>query len=72
MRTVEWNYDRSEMLLIDQRLLPGKFEINSYKDYQEVSKAISDMVVRGAPAIGATAAFGLAIAAQQSQAQSVE
>ena len=72
MRTVEWNYDRSEMLLIDQRLLPGKFEINSYKDYQEVSKAISDMVVRGAPAIGATAAFGLAIAALQSQAQSVE
>lgn len=69
MRTVEWNYDRNELRLIDQRILPGRFEILSYRDYESVAEAIADMVVRGAPAIGATAAFGLALAAYQSESQ---
>ncbi len=46
--------------LIDQRLLPGRFEIFEAKDFKEVGYAISEMVVRGAPAIGATAAYGMA------------
>jgi methylthioribose-1-phosphate isomerase len=49
--------------MIDQRLLPGEFRIVTYDDYRQVAGAIQDMVVRGAPAIGATAAFGLALAA---------
>ncbi|WP_455392771.1 S-methyl-5-thioribose-1-phosphate isomerase [[Eubacterium] cellulosolvens] len=53
--------------LIDQRILPQKFDIYEAKDYKEVAFAISDMVVRGAPAIGATAAYGLAQAANQNQ-----
>lgn len=68
MRTVEWDYARGQVRMIDQRLLPGKFEIVSYDDYRQVAEAIRAMVVRGAPAIGATAAFGLALAAQTSQA----
>jgi methylthioribose-1-phosphate isomerase len=54
--------------MIDQRLLPGEFKIVTYEDYQQVAAAIRDMVVRGAPAIGATAAFGLALAATRSSA----
>lgn len=68
MRTVEWNYDKHLVQMIDQRVLPARLEIAEYRDYQAVGRAISDMVVRGAPAIGATAAFGLALAGFQSTA----
>ncbi len=51
--------------LIDQRLLPGEFKIFEARDYKAVGLAISDMVVRGAPAIGATAAYGMAQAQLQ-------
>jgi len=68
MRTVEWNYETNKIQMIDQRLLPGEFKVAVFDDYQEVTQAITDMVVRGAPAIGAAAAFGLALAAQESNA----
>lgn len=48
-----------EVNLIDQRKLPNKFEIYKSRSYKETSNAIRDMVVRGAPAIGATAAFAM-------------
>ena len=69
MRTVEWNYDSNQLQLIDQRLLPGAFEVIALDDHEAVARAISDMVVRGAPAIGATAAFGLALAAKNARAK---
>lgn len=72
MRTVEWNYDTHKLLMIDQRLLPGKLSVKSYTDYQDVATAIRDMTVRGAPAIGAAAAFGLALAGFQSRARTPE
>jgi methylthioribose-1-phosphate isomerase len=56
--------------MIDQRELPWKLVFADYSTYQEVALAITDMVVRGAPAIGASGAFGLALAAQQSPASS--
>jgi methylthioribose-1-phosphate isomerase len=68
MRTVEWNYETHKFQMIDQRLLPGTFEVEVYEDYRAVAQAITDMVVRGAPAIGAAAGFGLALAAFQSTA----
>lgn len=68
MRTVEWNYDTNKFQMIDQRLLPGEFKVAVFDDYRAVAKAITEMVVRGAPAIGGAAAFGLALAAQQSTA----
>jgi methylthioribose-1-phosphate isomerase len=66
LRTVEWL--NGGVRLIDQRVLPNREEFCDYHDYTEVAKAITDMVVRGAPAIGATAAFGLALAGFQSTA----
>ena len=66
MRTVDWHDHGVRM--IDQRLLPNRFETPVYHDYREVTRAITDMVVRGAPAIGAAAAFGLALAGFQSKA----
>ena len=64
MRTVDWDYEHQQVRMIDQRLLPGKFEVVSFEDYHQVADAIQEMVVRGAPAIGASAAFGMALAAQ--------
>ena len=68
MRTVFWDYDRGVMKMIDQRLLPWEVSVPDYETYQEVAAAIRDMVVRGAPAIGAAAAFGMVLAARQSRA----
>lgn len=53
------------LYLIDQRKLPITYEIFECKDYRDVNFAISDMVVRGAPAIGATAAYGVVLAAKE-------
>ncbi len=69
MRTVDWVDGRVQM--IDQKQIPWKLEIAYFDDYKAVAAGITDMTVRGAPAIGAAAAFGLALAAQQSEAQSV-
>src|SRR5512143_2683782 len=68
MRTVFW--ENNQLKMIDQRILPGRFEIVSYSDHKSVAKAITDMVVRGAPAIGAAAAFGLALAGYESASSS--
>ena len=66
MRTIEWHDGTVKM--IDQRLLPGQFVVNTYTDYHDVADAIRTMVIRGAPAIGAAAGFGLALAAVHSPA----
>jgi methylthioribose-1-phosphate isomerase len=68
MRTVEWDDDRHLVKMIDQRKLPSIFEYAEFNDYQGVAIGIREMYVRGAPAIGATGAFGIALAAQNSQA----
>jgi len=57
--------------MIDQRLLPGRFEVIALASVQEVADAIRTMAVRGAPAIGASAAFGMALAACCSNASSL-
>lgn len=61
LRTVEWVNGRVRM--IDQTKLPNKFAYVSFRNYRQVAKAIKDMTVRGAPAIGVAAAMGLALAA---------
>ncbi len=70
MRTVFW--ENNEVKMIDQRILPARFEVISYHGYKEVAHAITDMVVRGAPAIGAAAAFGLALAGYESASSSTD
>ena len=54
--------DRGVVKAIDQRLLPNQFKIVSIRTYKEMARAISDMTVRGAPTIGAAAAYGMALA----------
>ncbi|MBN1180045.1 MAG: S-methyl-5-thioribose-1-phosphate isomerase [Anaerolineae bacterium] len=66
MRTVEWHAGKVRM--IDQRLLPAEFCQIDLEDVAAVAQAIRDMAVRGAPAIGATAGFGMALAAHTSPA----
>jgi methylthioribose-1-phosphate isomerase len=63
IKTIEYKDDI--LYLIDQRKLPIIYEIFQCKDYLEVEFAIKDMVVRGAPAIGATAAYGVVLAAKE-------
>ncbi|MBC8096872.1 MAG: S-methyl-5-thioribose-1-phosphate isomerase [Akkermansiaceae bacterium] len=59
-RTVTFDVKRNAVLLIEQRLLPHEFKIVATLDFRETARAITDMIVRGAGAIGATAAYGLA------------
>ena len=70
MRTVFW--ENNELKMIDQRILPARFEVISYRAHKDVAFAITDMVVRGAPAIGAAAAFGLALAGYESDSTSTD
>jgi S-methyl-5-thioribose-1-phosphate isomerase len=59
-RTVTFDAAKNFVLLIEQRLLPHEFKIVATKNFRETAAAITDMIVRGAGAIGATAAYGLA------------
>jgi methylthioribose-1-phosphate isomerase len=59
-RTVSFEASSNVVCLIEQRLLPHQFVIVKSRDFRQTAQAISDMVVRGAGAIGATAAYGLA------------
>src|SRR6201994_2417754 len=59
-RTVTFDAKQNAVLLIEQRLLPHEFKIVPTRDFRDTALAIKDMIVRGAGAIGATAAYGLA------------
>ncbi len=59
-RTVAFDSQKNSVLLIEQRLLPHEFKVIGTRDFRETALAIKDMIVRGAGAIGATAAYGLA------------
>ncbi len=59
-RTVSFDTAKNQVLLIEQRLLPHEFKVVGTRDFRATAVAIRDMVVRGAGAIGATAAYGLA------------
>ena len=67
LKTIEWK-DNS-VIMIDQTKLPNSLEYVTYTDYNQVANAIRTLVVRGAPAIGVSGAFGLALAALQSNAK---
>jgi methylthioribose-1-phosphate isomerase len=66
-RTLWW--EDNQLKMVDQRILPLTYDVLSYDDYRDVADAITDMVVRGAPAIGAAGGFGMALAARQSAAR---
>jgi len=70
LRTVEWK--DNAVVMIDQTKLPNELVYVKYTDYLEIADAIRNLVVRGAPAIGVSGAFGLALAALQSKATHLE
>ena len=65
---IEWT--ENGVVMLDQRRLPAEEISYTYTDYQGVAKAIHEMVIRGAPAIGVAAAMGVAIGVQKSKATS--
>jgi methylthioribose-1-phosphate isomerase len=69
IKTVEWTNEGVRML--DQRLLPTEEKYLMLRSYEEIADAIKKMVVRGAPAIGVSAAMGLALGASQSVGTSI-
>ncbi len=70
MRTVEW--DSGAVKMIDQRALPWKLEFVRLETAEAVAESIQNMTVRGAPAIGAAAGFGMALAARASKADAID
>lgn len=66
LRTVEWK--NNKVVMIDQTRLPNELIFVEYNDFNQIADAIRTLVVRGAPAIGISGAFGLALAALQSTA----
>ena len=67
LKTIEWK--NNSVIMIDQTKLPNSLEYVTYTDYNQVADAIRTLVVRGAPAIGISGAFGLALAVLQSDAK---
>jgi methylthioribose-1-phosphate isomerase len=72
MPTVSWDPSGPFIKMIDQRLLPHEFTFLELDSLEELIVAIKTMAVRGAPAIGAAAAYGLALVAMKSSADSVD
>jgi len=66
LKTIEWK--NNSVIMIDQTKLPNILEYVTYTDYNQVANAIRTLVIRGAPAIGVSGAFGLALAVLQSDA----
>jgi methylthioribose-1-phosphate isomerase len=67
---IEWSKDG--VVVLDQRLLPAEEIRHTYTDYREVARAIRDMEIRGAPAIGVAAAMGVALGVLHSPANALE
>lgn len=72
MRTLEWEPSAKTLKMIDQRDLPSKFAHIHLSTYHEVAESIRNMAVRGAPAIGVAAAYGMVLAAEKSDAKSTD
>lgn len=72
MRTIEWDDSDSTIKMIDQTLLPGELKFIKCKNIAELCEAIQSLRIRGAPALGVCGAFGIALSAQLSSADTVE
>jgi len=70
-KTIEWLDDSKAVRLLDQTLLPGEISYRLLADVDSVAAAIGNMTVRGAPAIGVTAAYGLVVAAYRETSDDV-
>src|SRR5580704_10416464 len=67
VQTLRWDDASGRIEMIDQRVLPARFDVLAYESAAGVAAAIRSMVVRGAPAIGCAAAYGVALEALRLQ-----
>ena len=67
LKTVDWK--NNQIVIIDQTKIPENLEFVRLKNYRQVYSAIKKMLVRGAPAIGVTAALGVVLGAERSRAK---
>jgi len=72
MRTIDWNDKNSNIVMIDQILLPGEFKVIECNTIDSLCEAIKTLRVRGAPALGAAGGFGVALAAFRSNASTLD
>ena len=72
IKPIEFDEQRGTVKWLDARLIPWEEVYRETTDYNRIAKAIKDMEIRGAPAIGVAAAFGMALAAIWSKAETVE
>ncbi len=72
VRPIEWIDDEGKLRWLDTRLLPWKEVYHETTSYERVAEAIRNMEIRGAPAIGVAAAFGLALAALHTDVKGVD
>jgi methylthioribose-1-phosphate isomerase len=72
MRTIDWDYEKNNIIMIDQTLLPGEYKVIECATVEALCEAISMLRVRGAPALGAAGGFGVALSAFRSDASSLE
>lgn len=72
MRTIEWNEDSKSVVMIDQTLLPAEYKVIECKTLSCLCEAIKSLRVRGAPALGAAGAFGIALASTLSSADNMD
>ncbi len=69
-KPIQWT--REGVVMLDQRRLPTEVVHHTYTDYREVARAIREMIIRGAPAIGVAAAMGVALGVERSAASTLE
>ncbi|WP_094226812.1 S-methyl-5-thioribose-1-phosphate isomerase [Methanolobus psychrotolerans] len=72
MRTIDWNDESSSIVMIDQTLLPLEYKVIECKTLASLCEAIKSLRVRGAPALGAAGAYGIALAATLSSAEKMD
>ncbi len=72
MRTIDWDYEKNNIVMIDQTLLPGEYKIIECSTIESLREAIRMLRVRGAPALGAAGGFGIALSAFRSDASSLD
>ncbi len=72
MRTIDWNDESASIVMIDQTLLPLEYKVIECKTLASLCEAIKSLRVRGAPALGAAGAYGIALAATLSSSSNME
>ncbi|MCZ7358286.1 MAG: S-methyl-5-thioribose-1-phosphate isomerase [Candidatus Methanoperedens sp.] len=72
MRTIDWDDKKSNIVMIDQTLLPAEYLVIECNSIDSLCEAIIKLRIRGAPALGAAGGFGIALAAHKSSASSLE